>query len=320
MLNRVDREQLTFAELVRGYTPGSAERVRKLVGITTGQVVSIAVVAAVLAGSYYAYDLFDQSVRAAALAAAQADLQRQHLTLQQIKSETDLRITRAVIDAVTEDTATPPPDRLIKGCLSTIRGVGDQIAGWRLTQVDCPKSGDSVNFAYQVMEDVSSGATNASLIAMARARFGRLPSIAMGTDRAALTLPLDVPANRTTLTPLQLPKYQEIVEKFGTRFQLLHQDIEAVHVTISPPAARSIQYVDPAHDSPGDRARMAEVPAERGYNKGVIQITGNSLWQLEQFSLAYPFLSIKKIEATPSGTDPDAYTWRLEGEYVSSRS
>jgi hypothetical protein len=314
------REHATFADLVRGYAPTSAERIKKIVGITAMQLVVVATLAAILAGGYFAYQMYEDGVRAAEIAAQQAELQRKKLTLQQIKTETDLRITKSIIAAVEEDTATPAPEAIIKACLATLRGVGDELAGWRLSQVQCSPLGTSVDLSYQMLVDTGAAGTNASLISQSRARFGIAPSILLGANRAELQLPLVAPPNRAALSPPQLPRYPTVVEVFGTRFQMLQQGLDAVHVTISSPARRSIQYLDPAKEGSQDPSRFVQVPDDRGYSKGTIQITGTNLWQLEQFSLAYPFLTIKKIEATPSGSDSDAYQWRVEGEYVSSRS
>jgi len=320
MIDRFDRENATFAELVRGYTPTKAERVRKIVGITGGQLLAIILIIAAIAVAVYAYELYEQHLRDEEIARQQAELQRQHLTAEQIKTETDLRITRAVIQAVAEDTATPPPDALLKACVATLRRVGDEIAGWRLGQAQCAPTGTNVDFSFNLLDGVAATGTNASIIETAKKRFGVTPSVAIENAHASLSINVPPPDARPALTPPQLPRYGDIVEKFGTRFQLLHQEFENVHVTMGTPGARPITYLDPARENSQDPNRFAQVPVDRGYRRGTVQITGTSLWQIEQFSLAYPFFTIKKIEVTPSGSDPDAYQWSIEGEYVASRS
>lgn len=310
------RVLLDLAGMVGDDAPPSDTRVRQIAGIHKawiyGAVLAAACVVALIAGNAW----MKRHKAAADLAEAQARLQQETATQGEISSLRDARIIEAVAQALAEDTATPAPQDVLYACASTSSLVGNKVAGWDVTTIDCNAAG-SVSVAL-VRSDIL--ATNADLAAAASARGWPL-SVDPTGNVASINLPLSSIASRARIAaPNLLPNYEGIVLRDGTLLQNYQLSANG-QVQLAAPAPRGITYLDPDKEaSPDANERFQPVPQDRSYLTGKITVNGTGLWTLGGLPIDAPHLRVTRVTIQPqqSGVAGDKYT--VEAIYVVSNA
>lgn len=310
----------TLAELLKGSTPTKSERVTQIIGIKPAQVIAVAAVVALCFLGWATYHWVQHQREQAQFEANRAAMEHQRLVAEQLKNEAQLRMAQAVVQALAQDTATPPPEQVLKNCMTTLRAAGNDLGGWRLTHVDCATNGAGATMTY-ALDDVSAGGlgTNATLMDAAKTKYNVTPAIDVASGRATVAIPGTPLPNRVGLTPIEAPPYQQVMREFVTRMQLIRDSYQSVSYTLSTPQPKNVTYLDPAQENSSNPSRFVKVPADRTYLIGNMNVTGTGLWELDGFALDWRFLTIHKVELIPSGSDADNYQWRVEGVYVSAR-
>ncbi|HOV56415.1 MAG TPA: type 4b pilus protein PilO2 [Rhodanobacteraceae bacterium] len=313
------KEFVSFEELVRSTPPQKSQTIRQLAGIKPGQILAIAMIALVVAGAVFGMRAWKQHQQAMEIEQQRLEMERQRLVQEQLKTQAEVRMAQAVVNAMTEDTATPAPDELVTQCVKSLRSVGRELGGWRVSRADCSPAGNALTVDL-ILDPVEAGGvgTNASLVDAA-ARRGWKASIDLAAQRAKIAIPLTPPATRTALKPAEAPALEAVQTRFIGRLQLLAQGLGTFSFKVSNLEPRSAVYLDPAKENNNDASRFSPVPPERIYRKGTFDLAGRDLWQATSFSLNYPFVAVEKFEMNITGTDAESIDWTIKGHYVSAR-
>jgi hypothetical protein len=321
MIERFEATYASFDDLVGGVIPDKNERVTQLVGIKPSQVLAVAAVIPIALAAYFGWKAFDDLRAKAAFEAQRAELEHERVISEQLQNEAQIRMAQAVVAAMRDDTATPAPAEVMGHCRQAVRSLSLNLGGWRLTRVGCAVNGSGVDLSY-VLDALDAGGygTNGSLIYAVKERYGLTPNIAFADGQATLHIAQDTVPARTGLTPVQAPHYADVLNGFVSHFQLAAQAYSGLHYKLDAPSPRAATYVDPAMEKSNGPQRFKQVPADRSYREGGMSVYGQGLWLFDEITMQWPFVTIKSIDLTPSGTDSDAFSWKITGIYVTARS
>lgn len=317
LIERRGFDRQSFAELVRS-TPVRAQlKLKQLQGVTKAQtalVASLAIALVVIGLGGYALKRHREQV---AFEEEQARAIARDAEMARMKSLTEIRIAQAVQEAMTADTATLPPDALLKGCTEALDLYGSDLVGWRVDRATCAMDGSKLEL-HVMLQFGATGqlSTNTALADFARAR-GLEVGFDLNSHAATIAVPIKPTMARAALKQGELPRAGEVIEKLPTRLQMLQQATSTVTANVNTAADRGIVFKDPAKEGQEGAAAMSPVPPARSYRKGTFTLTGRELWQIRSLKLDdYPFVSLTRFEMLPVGNG--AVTWNLEATYVTS--
>lgn len=321
MLVRADRNSADIASSLDSVKFGATHRVKQVSGVTATHVVAgfLAVVVLLgVAGGWYWQKKMERDRRFK----REAQRTQEALAMQErIRTETELRIVKAVAESLQGDTVTPAPAALVEACLKTVDWVGPGIAGWQVTQVSCDAvtgQAATVSLARPVLERGWAGTTE-SLMDFAT-RHGVTASFDVNSGNASLVVPMSGVTMRAGMGLKTLPKQAEIEERLPTRLQLEQQANAEFQYQLTAPTPVSLRYRKPDNEdairAAGGQPEMVAVPPERGYRRGTASMTASMMWQLESLRIDWPYWSIKSLDVlVREGGD---YQWRMEANYVAA--
>ncbi len=291
------RKRSTFQEFVADESPARDVRVRQIAGIPRWMIFAIILVALAVAAAIGATLWIRKEKAARELEDLQRELAESQLLQQQIVDLRGVRISQAVGKALSEDTSTPPPMRVLQGCLDAYSKVSEMVAGWAVAKVECATSNPNARVTLQ--RDPMSLSTNAGLAAWVEDR-GWSVSVDPAGTQATMSLPAAWGDPRQARKPAQLPSSEGFVLRDGSYLQRLQAMTVGTQVQITAPSARAITYLDPEKENAeAVNERYQPVPAELGYQTGRIMITGRGVWTMPRLPLDAPHYSIGSVVIQP---------------------
>jgi len=321
MIDRHESVHLSFDDLIAGVAPDKADRVTQLVGVKPGQILAVAAIVPIAAAGYFGWHLIEEQRAKREFEAQRAALEHQRVVAQQMENEAQVRMAQAVVAAMRKDTETPPPQIVLDRCRQTVRGLSQDLGGWRLNKITCAPNGAGADVSY-VLQGMSSGGigTNGSLLYAAKEHFDTVPNIDFAGGQATLHVNGDAVPARQPIAPVQAPTYMDVLNNFVSHFQLVGQAYQDLHFKLDAPTPKSITYIDPALEKSNSEQKFKPVPPERSYRVGALMVFGQGMWMLDEVQMKWPFVTIQSIELTPTSEDQDGYRWTIQGTYVTAHS
>lgn len=263
----------------------------------------VAVAAAVLFGvTWYVMKVLRER---AELEAARAAALAEERNAAEMATLNDKRISDAVAAALAGDTATPAPDDVIHGCLSTFSTIPAYVGGWSMGMFECTPNSATSRWG-RARGDLSDNATLAAQIQ----QWGT-PTFDPTGINAVVGLRMQGFSNRPAIFPEKLPAQNVVWVVLGTWAQRLEHDTH-VAIDLSTPAVKALQYADPRVNE--GKNGLSPVPEEKLYRTGALKISGRGALALSAMHFAEPYVSLTSLRITThGGTDFD---WNLEGSYV----
>lgn len=285
-LQRVSLTYAGLAALLKAPPPPQA-RFQQVAGIKPKTVIGVLVVAALAsaaAAGYKVYERMEQERRHAEelQRAAMEDARRA-----QLASLKELRIEQAVERAVKDATSGPEGSAVVGACLGSLRVFSRVLAGWSLQGVSCDPVSGTASATYDRTHAQRRRLSTFDDFRSAVRELGLDAAFELGSDVAQVSVPVDMGPSRPGLTREDLPHNEQVVMALGPRFQWLGNLGNSTGVNYTAASPQKIVFEDPEKEHlPSPQERMTDVPAERGFLLGRVQVSTKTAWLSDDLGAA----------------------------------